>query len=130
MKSYQGERGFGLVVGGVFVALASWWLFRGKFQAVAPWVLAIGALMVVSGLIFPRLLVLPNRFWMTLAEVLSFRMTRLILAIVFFLLVTPLGLFRRASGGDSLNRRAERSDSYWKAYGARQADHRHYEKMY
>ena len=130
MKSYQNERSFGLIVGGVFVALASWWLLRGKFQTVAPWVLALGALMVASALVFPRLLVLPNRFWMGLAEVLSFIMTRMILAIVFFLLVTPLGLFRRATGGDSLNRRGERFDSYWRAYGARQADHRHYEKMY
>jgi hypothetical protein len=130
MKSYRDERNFGLIVGGIFVALASWWLFRGKFQAVAPWVLILGSLMVATGLVFPRLLVLPYRFWMGLAEVLSFVMTRLILAIVFFLLVTPLGLFRRISGGDSLNRRAARSDSYWKAYGTRQADLRHYEKMY
>jgi len=130
MKPYQVERTFGLIVGGVFVALASWWLFRGKFQAGAPWVLSIGAFLVVAGLVFPRLLVLPNRLWMGLAEVLSFVMTRLILAIVFFLIVTPMGLFRRVSGGDSLNRRAARSDSYWKAYGARQADPRHYEKMY
>jgi len=130
MKSYRDERNFGLIVGGIFAALASWWLFRGKFQAVAPWVLILGSLMVATGLVFPRLLVLPNRFWKGLAEVLSFVMTRLILAIVFFLLVTPLGLFRRISGGDSLNRRAARSDSYWKAYGARQSDMRHYEKMY
>jgi Saxitoxin biosynthesis operon protein SxtJ len=130
MKSYQVERNFGLIVGGVFLALASWWLFRRKFEAVTPWVLSIGALLIVSGMVLPRLLVWPNRLWMGLAEVLSFVMTRLILAIVFFLLVTPLGFFRKATGGDSLNRRVARSDSYWKTYGARQADRRHYEKMY
>jgi hypothetical protein len=130
MKSYDVERNFGLIVGGVFVALASWWLFRGKFHEIAPWVLGLGALLATSGLLFPRLLVLPNRLWMGLAEVLSFIMTWLILAIVFFLLVTPLGLFRRISGGDSLNRRAAPADSYWKTYGARQANRQHYEKMY
>ena len=130
MKSYQDERNFGLIVGGVFVALGSWWLFRGKFQTIAPWVLALGTFMVAFGLVFPRLLVLPNRLWMSIAEVLSFVMTRLVLGIVFFLLVTPLGLVRRISGGDSLNRRAARSKSYWRAYGARQSDLRHYEKMY
>jgi hypothetical protein len=130
MKSYQVERNFGLIVGFVFLALASWWLFRGKFQTITPWFLAFGASLILFGLVFPRLLVFPNRLWMGLAEFLSFVMTRLILAMVFFLLVTPLGLFRKATGGDSLNRRAARSDSYWKTYGARQADRQHYEKMY
>jgi len=46
MRSYQDERNFGLIVGGVFVALGSWWLFREKFQTIVPWVLALGTFMV------------------------------------------------------------------------------------
>ena len=130
MKLYQTERNFGLIVGGVFAALAGWWIFRGKFHTVAPWVLGLGAVLFVSGLVLPKLLVIPNRLWMGLAEVLSFVMTRIILALVFFLLVTPLGFFRRLTGGDSLNRRAARAESYWKPYGPRQADPHHYDKMY
>ena len=99
--TYKTERNFGLIVGGVFAALGTWWLFRGKFHTIAPWVLALGAVLVISGLVFPKLLVVPNRLWMGLAEVLSFVMTRIILAIVFFLLVTPLGFFRRLTGRDS-----------------------------
>ena len=127
-RSYAIERNFGLVVGGVFVALSAWWLFRGKFPLVAPYVLALGTTLVLLGLIWPRALVWPNRLWMGLAEVMSFVMTRVILAIVFFLLVTPIGLIRKLVGGDPLNRRANKSDSYWKSY--RQPDPRHYEKMY
>ena len=85
---------------------------------------------MVSGLLVPRALVWPNRLWMGLAEALSFVMTRVILAIVFFALVTPIGLFRRLIGGDPLNRRAASSESYWKPYLSRQSDPRHYEKMY
>lgn len=130
MRPYQVERNFGLIVGGVFAALGAWWLFRGKFQTAAPWVLALGAALVISALVFPKLLVIPNRLWMGLAEALSFVTTRIILALVFYLLVTPLGFFRKLTGGDSLNRRAARSESYWRPYGSRQRDPRHYEKMY
>ncbi len=130
MKSYRVERNFGLIVGGVFVAISTWWVFRGKFETVSPRLLAFGLLLIASGLLFPRMLVVPNRLWMGLAEVLSFIMTRMILGLVFFLLVTPLGLFRRIFGGDSLNRRSARSDSYWKTYSERQSNPRHYEKMY
>jgi hypothetical protein len=129
-RSYRAERNFGLVVGGVFVALALWWLWRGKVQLVAPYLLAVGAALVALGLIAPRALVWPNRLWMGLASVLSFVMTRVILAVVFFGLVTPIGWMRKLVGGDPLSRRAARSESYWKPYESRQSDPRHYEKMY
>jgi hypothetical protein len=129
-RSYRVERNFGLVVGGVFVALSLYWLLRGKFQLIVPYLLIVGASLIVSGLIVPKALVWPNRLWMALAEVLSFVMTRLILAIVFFMLVTPIGLLRKMVGGDPLNRRAARAESYWKPYLSRQSDPRHYEKMF
>jgi len=67
---------------------------------------------------------------MALAEVLSFVMTRVTLAVIFFGMVAPIGLFRRMIGGDPLGRRAARAESYWRPYPSRQNDPRHYEKMY
>jgi hypothetical protein len=82
--SFRTEREFGLVVGGVFVLLGSWWLYRGKFVRAAFILLPLGSLLILLGLIWPRALVLPNRAWMLLAEGLSFVTTRIILAVVFF----------------------------------------------
>jgi hypothetical protein len=129
-KRFRVEREFGLVVGSVFVLLGGWWIYRGKFVSVAHVFLPLGALLVVFGLLWPRVLVLPNRAWMLLAEGLSFVTTRIILAAVFFLVVTPIGVLKRLSGWDPLNRRGARSESYWKPYSERQRDPRHYEKMY
>ncbi|HEV7475267.1 MAG TPA: SxtJ family membrane protein [Pyrinomonadaceae bacterium] len=129
-KRFRAEREFGLVVGGVFVLLGSWWLYREKFLTVAQVFLPLGALLVLLGLIWPRLLILPNRAWMLLAEGMSYVTTRLILALVFYLMVTPIGVIKRLSGWDPLSRRGGRSESYWKTYSARQRDRRHYEKMY
>jgi hypothetical protein len=67
---------------------------------------------------------------MKLAEGLSFVMTRLILGVVFFLVVTPIGVIKRLFGWDPLSRRGGHSDSYWTTYSERQRDSRHYEKMY
>ena len=129
-RSYLIERNFGLVVGGVFAALGGWWLYRGKFPTVAPYVLGVGVLLVIAGVTFPRALVIPNRLWLGLAEALSFVMTRVILGLVFFLVAMPIGLIRKMLGGDPLNRRADAAESYWRPYQARQSDRRHYEKMY
>ena len=130
MKSYRVERNFGLIVGGVFTLLGVWWLYRGKFLSVAEWAVMLGLALMIFGLIFPKALVYPNRAWMALAEVLAFISTRIILGLVFFLVVTPIGMIKRLFGWDPLNRRAVPRPSYWISYADRQRDPRHYEKMF
>ena len=129
-KSFRREREFGLIVGGVFVLLSVWWLHRGKLSNASHLTLPLGSLLILLGLLWPRVLVWPNRGWMLLAEGLSFVTTRIILGIVFFLIVTPIGVIKRLSGWDPLNRRSGRGASYWRPYSERQRDPRHYEKMY
>ncbi|MEK6281566.1 MAG: SxtJ family membrane protein [Acidobacteriota bacterium] len=129
-RPFRVEREFGLIVGGVFLLLGTWWVYRGKFPDVAHALLLLGAALFLLGLIFPRALVYPNRAWMKLAEALAFVMTRIILGIIYFMIVTPIGVIKRLTGWDPLHRRAAPSASYWRPYSARQRDTRHYEKMY
>ena len=129
-KSWRVEREFGLIVGGMFLLLSGWWIYRGKFQTVRQVTLPLGAILVLLGIIFPRALVYPNKAWMKLAEGLSYVSTRIILAFVYFFVITPIGVIKRMTGWDPLNRRAARSDSYWRDYSERQRNPRHYEKMF
>ena len=127
---FRREREFGLIVGGVFTLLGACWFYRGKFFYPARVALPLGVALVVLGLVWPRALVLPNKAWMLLAEALSFVTTRIILGLVFFLVVTPIGIVKRMMGWDPLGRRGARRESYWQPYSERQRDRRHYEKMY
>jgi hypothetical protein len=129
-RFWRAEREFGLIVGGVLLLLSSWWLYRGKFSNVSPVTMPVGAALVLLGLVLPQALVLPNKAWMAFAEALSFVTTRLILAFVFFGIITPIGLVKRWFGWDPLHRRAAPGDSYWKPYAERQRNPRHYEKMF
>ena len=128
MKRFRAEKEFGLVVGGVFVLLSLWWLYRGKFATAAYVLSAAGSALVLCGLVFPRLLTVPRRFWMKLAEGMSYISSRIILAIVFFLVLTPIGLVKRAMGWDPLQRRSKARDTFWQPYPERNP--RHYEKMF
>jgi uncharacterized membrane protein len=128
--SLRQEREFGLLVGAIFCALAGWWLYRRRLESVRPVVLAIGCVLVFLGAFFPKALRLPLRLWTGLAEALSFVTTRVILAIVFFVVVTPIGLIGKALGRDPLRRRAKPADSFWWPYSDRQHDPKHYEKMF
>ena len=129
-RSFRAEREFGLIVGGVFILLALWWLYRGKFFGAAYTLAPVGLLLVLLALLVPRALIYPNKAWMFLGEWLSFVSTRIILAIVFFLVVTPIGLVKRLFGWDPLRRRARSEESYWRPYSVRQRDVRHFEKMF
>src|SRR6266545_3221138 len=90
-RSLRVEREFGWIVGGVFTLLGAWWLFRAKFANLVPITLLLGLLLIFLGSIYPRALIYPNKAWMQLAELLGFVSTRIILGIVFFLIVTPIG---------------------------------------
>ena len=128
--SFRPEKEFGLIVGAVFSALGLWWLYRGKFFNAACIVICAGSALILFGLLAPRLLVVPRKLWMKLAEGMSYVSSRIILAIVFFLVLTPIGLVKRAMGWDPLQRRAGSRDSFWQAYPERQRNPKHYERMY
>jgi hypothetical protein len=129
-RSFRAEKEFGLIVGGVFVLLGSWWLYRGKFLNAAYILMVAGAALVLFGVIAPRLLIVPRKLWMKLAEGMSYISSRIILAIVFFLVLTPIGVIKRAMGWDPLQRRSGSRDSFWQPYPERQHNPHHYEKMF
>lgn len=129
-RGFRQEREFGLIVGAVFGALGLWWLYRGKFATAASILAVAGSLLIFCGIVVPRVLVGPRKAWMKLAEGMAYVSSRVILALIFFLVLTPIGLIKRAMGWDPLHRRAASRDSFWLPYPERQRDPRHYEKMY
>lgn len=132
VRSYRAQRSFGLWVGAILAALGAWWTYREKFASVRPWFLAAGTLLFVLGALWPRSLVLPHRGWMGLAEQLSKVVTALILAIVYFLVVTPIGLFKRARGWDPLERRGAPAPgaTFWRPYPESHHDPKHFDRMF
>lgn len=129
-RTFRAEKEFGLIVGGVFVLLGLWWFYRGKFTTAAYIFTIAGSALILCGLVIPRLLTVPRKFWMKLAEGMAYVSSRIILAIIFFLVLTPIGLVKRATGWDPLERRSGKRDSFWEPYSPRQRDPRHYEKMF
>jgi len=128
---WRQERQFGVSVGLVLLAAAAWFLWRGRGPVLVGVPAIGGGTLVVLGVALPRALALPNRVWMALAEALSWVSVRIILGLLFFLVFAPLGAWRRARGWDPLNRRtAAGRTSFWNPYSPRQADPKHYERMF
>lgn len=109
-------RGFGRTVGLVLLAIGTYVLWRrGWALTVLPaTLLGIGGALVGLGLAAPGVLRPVYRVWMLLAVVMGFVMTRVLLTLVFFGVVTPIGLLRRALGHDPLRRKPDpHATTYW-----------------
>src|SRR6185295_3284434 len=91
-------RKFGLTVGIAFLALGSFVMWRGK-QRTATVLLSLGAVLVVAGLVVPRLLGPVEKAWMGLAHLISKVTTPIFMGVVYFLVITPIGFLRRMSAG-------------------------------
>jgi hypothetical protein len=115
--SRRGLRNFGLVVGGVFLGIAALVAWRNDWTGTtaAGVFAALGAPLVVLGLAAPDSLRSVHRVWMTFALVLGFVMTRVILTLVFFLVLTPIALVLRVLGKHVLDPGPDENvESYWK----------------
>jgi hypothetical protein len=109
--SHKQERQFGFLFAAVFVIVAFWPLW--PLRAPNPYWLGGAAAWVVAALVYPRLLAPLYKGWMKFGHVLGWINARIILGLVFFVMVTPIGLIMRLLGKDLLRMRAKKSDSYW-----------------
>jgi hypothetical protein len=94
-------RSFGLMVGGIFAGIGVWPLV---IHSAEPrwWTLILAGLLLLPAAIYPHSLVWPYKGWMALGHVMGWINTRIILGIVFYLVVTPIGIFRRWLGKDPM----------------------------
>lgn len=126
-------RRFGLMVGGVFAALAAVGAWRaGGVPGTAGIVFGVlGTLLLVGGLVAPQRLRAVYLVWMTAALAMGFVMTRVLLMLAFALVFTPIGLLFRLIGRDHLHQRPDRAAaSYWITRTDGPASRERMERMY
>jgi len=110
---HRPERQFGLLFAGVFALVAFWPLWPPALPNL--WWLAGAGAWLAAALLVPQRLRPLYRGWMAFGHALGWINSRILLGIVFFLLVTPIGLALRALGKDPLHRRRSATENYWVA---------------
>lgn len=96
-------RQFGLLVGGVFAVIGLWpVVFRSESPRL--WAMILGSLLVVLGTIAPQSLKQIHKGWMKVGHILGSINTKIILGIIYYLLITPMGLVMRLLGKDPMHR--------------------------
>ena len=111
--SLKKVRESGLLVGGVFLVLGAFLAWRGRPHA--PVFFACGGFLVLFGLARPMVLRPLYRLWMVLAILMGWVMSRVLLSMLFYIALAPIGLWLRLSGKDLLDLQfKDGQNSYWK----------------
>ncbi len=120
---------FGLTMAAAFVVLALLRLWRRGADEIAMAVFIIAALFALSTLA-PPILAPVYRSWMRFAEILGWINTRVLLTLIFYLVVTPLGLIMRIARRSPLDSGKSRRSTDWTEPSRSSYGDRHYERQF
>ena len=106
------NRSFGIVFFIVFLLIAIYPLInQGEIRI---WSLIISFLFLFFGLLNSKILTPLNKLWFRFGLFLGKIISPIIMGVIFFLVVTPIGLFMRLLGKDVLNLKLnKKKSSYW-----------------
>ena len=104
------NRSFGIVFI-VFLLISLYPLLNNEHIKI--WSLIISLIFLALGLLNSKFLTPLNKIWFKFGLFLGKLISPLIMGIIFFLIVTPIGLLMRMLGKDLLNLKFNSKKSYW-----------------
>ena len=105
------NRSFGIVFFIVFFLIAVYPLIHSEELRI--WSLLISLIFLILGLINSRILFPLNKLWFKFGILLGKIVSPIIMGIIFFLVVTPIGFIMRILGKDVLSLKFNTNKTYW-----------------
>ena len=105
------NRSFGIVFFIVFLLIALYPLLKDNDLRI--WSLVISFVFLFLGLINSKILTPLNRLWFKFGLLLGKFISPLIMGIIFFIVVTPIGIIMRLLKKDLLNLKYNKKETYW-----------------
>jgi hypothetical protein len=122
-------RNFGITIGIALGLFGGLFLWRGKTYYLYFFIIA--AVFFFLGIVLPSLLKLFHKGWMTISILMGWLMTRIILIILFYGILTPIGLISRLCGQDFLDKKLNKNaPSYWVLRDKQKVDKKTYQQQF
>ena len=121
-------RSFGITIGIILFIISSLLYYYNIPQYIT--IIYIAGFFISLGVIIPIILKPIYILWMIFAVMLGWLMTRLILSMVFYLILTPIGLITRLLGEDFLALKRFDFDSHWNYRDSENETNQDYEKQF
>ena len=111
IQKLPSNRNFGIVFFVVFFVISLYPLtYNGH---ITRWSLVISIIFLILGLINSKILTPLNKLWFKFGILLGRIISPIVMALIFFVVVTPIGLIMRALRKDILNLRYNTKKTYW-----------------
>ena len=105
------NRSFGILLFFFFIIITFWSLFsKNELQI---WSLAMAIIFLMLAILNPKLLSPLTRLWIKLGEIIGKFISPIIIGLIFFLILTPIGLLMRMFKKDLLNLKFSKNETYW-----------------
>ena len=111
MKKKSSNRSFGILFFIVFLLIAIWPVLNS--ESVRIWSILVSLIFLILGLINSKLLTPLNVTWIKFGEILGIIIAPIVMALIYFVILTPIGLFLRLIRKDILNLNFSKANSYW-----------------
>ncbi len=105
------NKSFGIVFFVVFLLISFYPLLNN--ESIRLWSLVFSFIFLVLGILNSNILTPLNKLWYKFGILLGKIISPIIMGIIFFLVVTPIGLLMRLLGKDILNLKYSNNKSYW-----------------
>ena len=105
------NRSFGIVFFIVFLLISIYPLLNDDHLRI--WSLIISIAFLILGLLNSKILFPLNKIWFKFGILLGKIISPLIMGLIFFVVVTPIGLLMRLFNKDLINLKFNKSKSYW-----------------
>ena len=105
------NRSFGVVFFIVFLLIALYPLLNNN--EVRLWFLIISGLFLILGILNSKILSPLNKIWFKFGLLLGKIISPIIMGVIFFLVVTPIGFIMKLLGKDLINLKFNNEKSYW-----------------
>lgn len=105
------NRSFGIIFFIVFLIIALWPLTNN--DNIRIWSLVISIIFLILGIFNSNLLTSMNKLWMKFGLLLGKIVSPVVMAVIYFGVVTPTGLIMRILGKDILKLNKNNYNSYW-----------------
>jgi hypothetical protein len=106
------EKSFGILFSFVFLLVSVWPLLLGEGK-IRFWAISISFIFLSLAFLKPELLKPLNITWIKLGELLGRIIAPIVMAIIYFSILTPLSFIIRIFGKDLLKIKFSKDNSYW-----------------
>ena len=107
----KSNKSFGIVFFIFFLIIALWPLMNdGEIRI---WSIILALLFLILGLINSKILTPLHRLWIKLGYFLGYFVSPIIMGMIFFLIISPVGIIMRLFGKDTLMKKYSKKSTYW-----------------